>query len=445
LRDEAKMNPAPVNAKVSWSPQWHQVRVLYFREMRAAFRERTIVLNSILIPVFLYPFLLWAALTGLTFVQGQTEGFVSRIEVPEWPKGHPGLRLKLERDENIQLTHPEQTSELQKGQVQGGTVDAVLRFVGTGAGPSASGAGLTAQILYNQAQERSVQAKNRLTDLLEGYREEWLRRELTRQGVTRAEWQQFTISSRNVASGREMGGFILGMVAPVIFVVMVAVGCFYPAVDATAGERERSTWETLMSTAASRVNIVVAKYLYVATMGGLAGLLNLLAVILTLKPIFAPLLAKAGRTISYTLPASAFPIALLAGILLAGFIAAGMMLFAVFARTFKEGQSMIMPFYMLILVPIVFLQVPGLHLTLGLAFVPVVNLTLMVRHGLSGGLSWAAAAVTVVVSLLVIALCLRLAALVLQSEDVVTGAYQGGVVKFLKQRGFTRRREEKKP
>lgn len=47
---------------------WSEVGVLYRREWRSALREKSIVVNSILIPVLLYPFLLWAMLTGVTYV-----------------------------------------------------------------------------------------------------------------------------------------------------------------------------------------------------------------------------------------------------------------------------------------------------------------------------------------------------------------------------------------
>src|SRR5205807_8713025 len=82
---------------------WRQVSILYQREMRAAFRERTIVINSILIPIFLYPLLLWVAFTLMTFVLGQAEAVRSRVVVRDWPKDHPGLRRILERDDQIQL------------------------------------------------------------------------------------------------------------------------------------------------------------------------------------------------------------------------------------------------------------------------------------------------------------------------------------------------------
>ena len=223
------------------------------------------------------------------------------------------------------------------------------------------------------------------------------------------------------------------------------MGCFYPAVDATAGERERNTWETLMSTAAGRVNIAAAKYLYVTTLGGVAGLLNLAALALTMKPIVAPLLAKAGDVIHFSIPVAALPVLALASVLLAGFVSAVMMLFAVFARTFKEGQAMITPFYLLLMLPVMFLQSPGMHFTLPMAFVPVVNVTLMVRAAVAGEFPWLPIAATVLMSTAIVAACVRFAAFILQSEDVVSGSFQGGLNRFLKERVLGRLRPTPQP
>jgi sodium transport system permease protein len=414
--------------------RWDQVRILYLREMRAALREKTIVLNSILIPIFLYPFLMWAVFTGLTFVMGQTESFNSRVVVSGWPANHPKLRLNLERDEHLQLVEDQTSSDALSERIKAGQLDAWVEFLPADKTNAVLAQNFQARITFDQSKDRSNEARTRLSDLIDSYRSDWLRREAKRRGIDPATWEGFTLSSRNVASNKEMGAFIMGLLAPVIFVVMVAVGCFYPAVDATAGERERNTWETLMSTAASRLSVVTAKYLYVATLGAIAGLLNLLAVILTVKPIFGPLFAQAGRSIEYTIPLAALPLALTAGLLLAGFVAAGMMMFAAFARTFKEGQSMITPFYMLILIPVVFLQAPGLHFSLALACVPIVNLTLMIREVLTGTFHWTAIMVSFLVSLILIALCLRLASYILKFEDVMTGSYGGSFARFFKER-----------
>ena len=99
--------------------------------------------------------------------------------------------------------------------------------------------------------------------------------------------------------------------------------------------------------AAARRSIVTAKYLYVATLGCLAGVLNVAAMLATMRPILAPLLARTGEQLEFTVSPWRLPVVLLGAVLLAGFVAAGMMIFAVFARTFKEGQAMITPFYML--------------------------------------------------------------------------------------------------
>ena len=52
------MSSAPFTQRGQGRLYWRDVWVLYAREMRAALREKTIVLNSLFIPVFLYPLLL---------------------------------------------------------------------------------------------------------------------------------------------------------------------------------------------------------------------------------------------------------------------------------------------------------------------------------------------------------------------------------------------------
>jgi len=64
----------------------------------------------------------------------------------------------------------------------------------------------------------------------------------------------------------------------------------------------------------------------------------------------------------------------------------------------------------------------------------------MVREALSGIFHWPQIALTVASSLLVIALCLRLATFLLQFEDVVLGSFNGSFNRFIQQRLRQRRR-----
>jgi len=415
---------------------WRAVLILYRREVVSALRERTIVVNSILVPIFLYPFLLWAMFTGITFVQGQSEGLASRVAVAAWPDGHDGLAREFADEERVRLT--DRVPAGADARIRDGDLDALVEFLP----PATAGleGNFRVRVTYDESKERSGIAKDRVTAAIDRYREAWLKREAETRAVAPARWEGFAIERRNVATGRDMGRFLLGLMLPLFFVVMVAIGCFYPAVDATAGERERGTWETLMSVAASRTSIVTAKYLYVATFGCLAGTLNLAAVTLTMRPVLAPLLERTGEQMEFSVPLAALPVMIAGTLLLAAFVAAGMMMFAAFARTFREGQSMITPFYLLILLPVMFLQTPGIQFSMPLAFVPVVNVTMMVREAVTGAFHWPQIGVTIVVSLAVVAACVYAASLVLRFEDVVMGSYTGGLAGFLRERVLGRGR-----
>ncbi len=407
-----------------------QVWTLYTAELRGALRDRTIVVNSLLIPLLLYPLLIWLALLGVTFAVGQGESLTSRVEVSGWPPGHAGLRRELERIPQVTLV---QAAEGDCGRrVVRGVTDVCLEF--GPAAPSALADNFEVRIVFDKSKERSATARERIVGALGRYRERWLEREARARGLTPAEWQLFNLTDRNTASRRQMGAFLLSMLLPLLFVAMVFMGCVHPAIDATAGERERGTWETLMAAPVSRGAIVVAKYLYVATFGLVAGLLNFVSMALTVGPMLAPLMRRGGETIDLTVRPAAVPLVVLSAVLLAAFAAAGMLLFASFARTFKEGQSTITPFYMLTLVPLMLLQGQATHLDARTALVPGANVMLMVRAALTDGVAWPLAALTVVATLAVTGVFVALAAFVLRFEDFVVGSYRGTLVTMLKSR-----------
>lgn len=420
--------------RMSLSDVW----VLYQREARAALRERTIVTNSILIPILLYPFMLWAMFTGITFVMGQTEAFVSRVAVTGLPEAHAALLHRFERDDKVDLRRGLDAGAAAR-LVESGELDALVEFLPPEGDGGALAGNYRARITADTSKERSQKALERSRGVLERYRDEWLKRRAGELGVGEAAWQSFTLERRNVASEREMGAFILGLMLPLFFIIMVAVGCFYPAVDATAGERERNTWETLATVAASRASVVTAKYLYVASFGFLAGILNLASMTLSMRMVLAPLLVSSGESLEFKLPLAAIPVMVLGAILLALFVAAGMMIFASFARTFKDGQAMVTPFYMIVMLPAMFLQVPGLEFSLPLAFIPIVNVTMMVREAIGGVFHWVQIGITIAVELVTVAACLWLATAILRFEDVMIGSYSGNIGTFVKQRLLKRR------
>ena len=79
-----------------------EIRILFARELRSALRERAIVVNGILMPIFLYPVMLWVMFSALMFVQGLNEGFTSRVVVEgDVPPAHALLLDSLVAREGV--------------------------------------------------------------------------------------------------------------------------------------------------------------------------------------------------------------------------------------------------------------------------------------------------------------------------------------------------------
>ena len=414
-------------------PSLRNVWTLYRMELRGALRDRTIVTNSLLIPALLYPLLLWLAFLGVSFAIGQEEHLAARVVVSGWPPAHPDLRREIENLPRLSIEKAAAGVDA-GGRVVRAELDAFVEFLPADGRASALPDNFAARITFDASKERSASARERLTQAINNYRDRWLARQAKARGLDDAAWQVFAFADRNVASKKQMGSFLLSLLLPLIFAIMVLAGCFYPAVDATAGERERGTWETLMAAPVARSAIVLAKYLYVTTFGLVAGLINFTSMAVTMKPIMGPLLARSGESLDIALRPAAVPVVVLGALLLAAFAAAGMMLFASFARTFKDGQSQITPFYMLAFMPMLFMQGPGTRLDLRTALIPVANVMLMVRGAITGTLLWPAILATLIASVLFVAALLSLAVFILRFEDVVVGSYQGNLIKLLRAR-----------
>lgn len=416
---------------------WNDIWILYRRELRCALRERAIVVNSILMPLFLYPVMLWVMFTGIVFVTGLAERTHSRLVILDAPSAHPALmdtlraRTSLEIREDV--VSPDSAAEL----IRVGELDALVEFLPPEAEARGMDDNFQVLIRYDRAVERSRRARDRVRSIVAGYRRRWVEREASALDISDVDQEQFRIVQDNVSSGRQMGALIMGMLIPLFLVLMVALGCLIPAIDSTAGERERSTWETLMTVSASRLSVVTAKYFYVATLGILAGVLNVTAMFVSLGAIVGPLLADAGAgadAFQFSLPLLALPVMIVAAVALALFFAAAMMILAAFARTFKDGQAMVTPVYWLALLPILLGQQTDQTLTPAIAAIPVANAARMIRDAINGVFIWPLIAETLAVLLVMVAACLLLARNVLQFEDLLMGSFDGSFWRFAKER-----------
>jgi sodium transport system permease protein len=413
---------------------FRDIRVLYTMELRSALRERAIVVNSILMPIFLYPVLLWVIFSAMMFIRGQNEGFTSRVALLQDPPSiHLELVDSLEAQDDVEIIRDLQSEEA-IGLVRTGEMDAVLSFLpGEGSG-GALPDNFRAQLFYDESEARSRVAVERIEDAVSEYGTRWTGREADSLGISAGDRLLFLVSDENVSSDEDLGALILGMLIPLFLTIMVALGCFYPAVDTTAGERERSTWETTMTTSASHRSVITAKYLYVATMGVGAGVLNVLAIFATLGAIIAPLLGQ-DEGVTFSVPFMAIPVMILGAMGLALMISSAMMILAAFARTFKDGQAMVQPVYFAaLIIPLLMGQQTDRTLSAGMAAIPVANVAMMIRDSINGIFLWPYILESLVVSVAVVAALLWVASFILRFEDFMLGSFDGSFWRFIKDR-----------
>ena len=225
------------------------------------------------------------------------------------------------------------------------------------------------------------------------------------------------IEARTIPNPDRGAGFPLASVAPLMLILMTITGAVYPAIDLTAGERERGTLEMLMAAPIPRLSILVAKYSAVLTVALLTALVNVVAMTATLY------LTDVGRMIVGDAGLGWMTIlqGLAALVLFVGFFAALLLALASFARSFKEAQAYLIPLMLVALAPGVISLFPGVELTPATAAAPLLNIVLFSRDLLRGGVDgWLTGIVLVSNACYAIA-ALGLAARLFGSEGVLYG------------------------
>src|SRR5258705_5420738 len=215
--------------------------------------------------VFIFPFIMSPAMIGfMSWIESKTAeeakelslrvGLVGEAQIPGFADSVravsgvtavslPSAPAKLEdQDVDAVIVVPE------------GVVDRVAR-----------GDSVKVELLYKRASNRSSTAADRLEPVLDQ-----VRRALTvswaRSLGARAESPPaFSVEERNISSKSEMGRFFAALLIPYLLVFLVAAGSMHMAVDATTGEKERSTLETLLATAATRSELLMGQTIAVLT------------------------------------------------------------------------------------------------------------------------------------------------------------------------------------
>lgn len=195
-------------------------------------------------------------------------------------------------------------------------------------------------------------------------------------------------SYSNVASTKEMIGKMAGGILPYIFIAFGFLGCMYPAIDLFTGEKERGTIETLLTTPVARWQILFGKMGVVVLSGLLAASAALLGLFLSIE-VMNIVENEQLLNVVHEILSLKFIVLLFALLFpLTVFFAGIMIPVAVYAKSFKEAQSIITPINFIVILPAMIGFFPGIKLTALTASIPVVNIVLSTKELIAGTLDY---------------------------------------------------------
>ena len=204
---------------------------------------------------------------------------------------------------------------------------------------------------------------------------------------------------------------------PLMLVLMTMTGAVYPAIDLTAGERERGTMEILVAAPVSRMSLLFGKFVAVLAVAMLTAVFNMIAMLVTTYAIGFDqfVFGEAGLTAVVLLQ--------ILGLLFvfACFFSAVLLSLTSFARSFKEAQAYLIPMMLVALAPGVVSLLPGVELTYSLAVVPLLNMVLLGRDLLAGQAQLALAVVAICSTTIYGLLAMSFAARIFGTDAILTG------------------------
>ena len=229
--------------------------------------------------------------------------------------------------------------------------------------------------------------EKRLNRILEDYFSPLIEARYQSFSLDKAVFEPYVISKIDVATEQEKFGKTIGTFLPYMFLLFCFSGAMYPALDLGAGEKERGTLETILTSPASQLEILTGKFIVVSFFGVMSvifGLMGMLGAVNLNSDIPAEVITIAmtilGAKPIFLMLSLLFPIAL--------FFAAFLLSISFYAKTFKEAQSIMGPLNILIIIPIMIGMMPGITLEASTAWIPILNVSLAMNDIIAGTLSW---------------------------------------------------------
>ncbi|WP_226673821.1 ABC transporter permease [Rossellomorea aquimaris] len=355
---------------------------IYLKELKDSFRDRRTLLLTVFLPLFM--------MSGLVFFYenmvsgGEGESYALAVETSISRE----LSEIFSGSDNIELVK----SDNPRKAVEEGEALAAMIVSTDFLQSIEEGTAAEITLIGDSFSQNSSNLMNAATNALTAYEKEVTSERLRAEGTDLSIIQPFTIKQQEV-SDDEGSMFLLSFLVPLILAISIGVGTAPSAADLFAGEKEKKTMEALLMTPVKRSTLMLSKWLTIASVGVITGLVTLIVLTVEIS-LFTENLKKAvsfGENV-YEIVG----ISLLLTVVYAVFIASLQMITSILGKTVKEAGSYSAPIMMLAAFPGMFITNVGLNeLTFKHFAIPILNLFSQFKELLMGVVDYQHIAITI--------------------------------------------------
>jgi sodium transport system permease protein len=399
------------------------IGIVYRKELVDSSRDRRTLISMTAVPLLLMPLLT----IGLGVVTARQVG-QAREEIPKvmilGGEDSPNLRAELAKLEGVQIVpqEPDYAEEISSKQIR-----AAVEIPAGFDAKLAAGEPMSVKIYMYEGELKSGFGADRMQKFFRDLRDRAIRERLEARHLPESLIRPFDIKQQNVAPPEKVGGAILGGLVPYFVILLCLTGAMYPAMDLTAGEKERGTIETILCSPVSRTHLVLGKFLMVLTASVATAVLSIISMTVSfvvgkklLQGIGSGAASRAASEIlQITMTGKAVLSVFIMVLPLAVLFSAALLAIALFAKSFKEAQSYISPLMIVVVLPAVAAVLPGVELNTTLALVPVLNTSLVSKEIMTGTYHWNYIALIFTSSCIYAAAAIAIAVKLFQREDVL--------------------------
>lgn len=359
---------------------------IFKKELKETLRDRRTLIVMIVIPALMFP-LIFKITTSFS------RGMMEKAATKTLKVGYVGednslltdLKTKSGGAGNYEWKKYEDTLSIQKA-IQEDSIEVGL-FFDAGFDQAIKESRSAKVIIIHDATD--IGYKERLEQRIQEYNAKVTQQRLDSLHIDKQLFSAVDIRDSNVASTQQMIGKMAGGMLPYIFIIFGFIGCMYPAIDLFTGEKERGTVETLLTTPVPRWQILAGKMGVVVLSGVIAAAFALGGLYFSTQNLpGGEKMAELSTVLDsmFTTGTLTLMFALILPLII--FFAGLMIPITVYAKSFKEAQSIITPLNIAVILPAVVGMFPGVEYSAQTAFIPVVNVVLATKEIIAGTINY---------------------------------------------------------